>query len=38
MFKNVEERSKFFDFVITIMPSITSNNIKDEIEKSFKTQ
>ena len=37
MFKNVEERSKFFDFVITIMPSITSNNIKDEIEKSFKS-
>lgn len=36
MFKNVEERSKFFDFVITIMPSITSNNIKDEIEKSLK--
>ena len=37
MFKNVEERSKFFDFVITIMPSITSNNIKDELEKSFKS-
>lgn len=37
MFENVEEKNKFFDFVITIMPSITSNNIKDEIEKSFKS-
>lgn len=32
MFKNEEERSKFFEFILPVIPSLTSENIKDELE------
>ena len=31
MFKNEEERSKFFEFILPVIPSITSDNVKDEL-------
>lgn len=32
MFKSEEERSKFFEFILPVIPSLTSNNVKDELE------
>ena len=31
MFKNEEERSKFFEFILPVIPSLTSDNVKDEL-------
>lgn len=36
MFKNEEERSKFFEFILPVIPSITSDNIKDELTTALK--
>lgn len=36
MFSSEEERGKFFDFMLSIIPSLTSNNIKDEINNEFE--
>lgn len=38
MFNNEEERSKFFEFIIPIIPSITSDNVKDELQKTIKNK
>ncbi len=32
MFKNEEERSKFFEFILPVIPSLTSDNVQDELE------
>ena len=32
MFKSEEERSKFFEFILPVIPSLTSKNVKDELE------
>ena len=32
MFKSEEERSKFFEFILPVIPSLTSENVKDELE------
>jgi hypothetical protein len=37
MFKNEEERSKFFEFILPVIPSITSDNVKDELSKELMT-
>lgn len=31
MFKSEEERSKFFEFILPVIPSLTSKNVKDEL-------
>ena len=35
MFKNEEERSKFFEFILPVIPSITSDNVKDELSREL---
>ena len=37
MFNNEEERSKFFEFILPVIPSITSDNVRDELSKELKT-
>ncbi len=32
MFKNEEERSKFFEFILPVIPSLTTENVKDELQ------
>ena len=36
MFRNEEERSKFFEFILPVIPSITSENVKDELSKEHQ--
>lgn len=38
MFRNEEERSKFFEFILPVIPSITSENVKDELSKELCNQ
>ena len=37
MFKNEEERSKFFEFILPVIPSITPDNVKDELSRELRT-
>lgn len=36
LFNNEEERSKFFEFILPIIPSITSDNVKDQLNKTLE--
>ncbi|MGI6360140.1 MAG: hypothetical protein ACOX02_03775 [Acholeplasmatales bacterium] len=36
MFECEEDRSKFFEFILPVMPSLTSKNVKDELEDMLK--
>lgn len=36
MFKSEEERSKFFEFILPVIPSLTSENVKDELEFTLR--
>ena len=38
MFKSEEERSKFFEFILPVIPSLTSDNVKDELESTLKNE